>query len=421
MDAHADGAAMNTDRRDFLRNGLGALIATAGLALGSAATAATELTVWHAYRGDEKAAFEKVVGQYNAKQKDVVVRTLAVPYDAYADKITASVPRGKGPDVFIFAQDRLGGWVEAGQTIEPIDFFIEDKTVNQLVPGMMAAMTYRDTVYGLPLNYKSIAMIYNTALVKAPPKTTDELVKLAKGMTDASTGRFGLAYEYSNYFFHAALMNAFGGQVFAPGPTPVIDSPQNVAAVKAMLKWYKQDGILPADPSSTLIASLFNEGKAPIVFSGPWFLGEVQDKVKYAIAPLPTMTEAGGKPMRPWLTIEGVYVSAASTKKEQAYKFGEYLISPEAAIVLALEGGQLPTNKAIYADPRVLKNPTLQGFRKQLDTAVPMPNYAEMTLMWSPVTTAMNKIVKGSATPEVALKEAQETVKGNIAKLRKGR
>jgi arabinogalactan oligomer/maltooligosaccharide transport system substrate-binding protein len=188
-----------------------------------------------------------------------------------------------------------------------------------------------------------------------------------------------------------------------------------------MLKWYKQDGILPADPSSTLIASLFNEGKAPIVFSGPWFLGEVQDKVKYAIAPLPTVTEAGGKPMRPWLTIEGVYISAASTKKEQAYRFGEYLISPEAAIVLALEGGQLPTNKSVYADPRVLKNATLQGFRKQLDTAVPMPNYAEMTLMWSPVTTAMNKIVKGSATPEVALREAQETVKGNIAKLRKGR
>jgi arabinogalactan oligomer/maltooligosaccharide transport system substrate-binding protein len=50
-----------------------------------------------------------------------------------------------------------------------------------------------------------------------------------------------------------------------------------------------------------------------------------------------------------------------------------------------------------------------------------MPNYAEMTLMWSPVTTAMNKIVKGSATPEVALKEAQQTVEGNIAKLRKGR
>jgi arabinogalactan oligomer/maltooligosaccharide transport system substrate-binding protein len=412
---------MKADRRNFIRQGVGALAATVALSLGAGAQAATDLTVWHAYRGDEKAAFEKVVAQYNAKQKDVVVKTLAVPYDAYADKITASVPRGKGPDVFIFAQDRLGGWVEAGQTIEPIDFFLEDKTKASLVPGMMAAMTYRDTVYGLPLNYKSIAMIYNTAMVKAPPKTTAELVKLAKGFTDAPSGRFGLAYEYSNFFFHAALMNAFGGQVFAPGPTPAIDSPANIAAVKTMLKWYKQDGILPADPSSTLIANLFNEGKAPIVFSGPWFLGEVQDKVKYAIAPLPAVTVAGGKPMKPWLTVEGVYVSAQSANKEKAYAFAEHLVSTEAALVLALEGGQLPTNKAAYADPRVMKNPTLQGFRKQLDTAVPMPNYAEMTLMWSPVTTAMNKIVKGSATPEAALKEAQETVKGNIAKLRKGR
>jgi arabinogalactan oligomer/maltooligosaccharide transport system substrate-binding protein len=412
---------MNRSKHGFIGR-LIAAVATGGLlAAAPLAQATTEIVVWHAYRGGEKAAFEKVVGMYNAKQKAVAVKTLAVPYDAYADKITASVPRGKGPDVFIFAQDRLGGWVEAGQTIEPIDFFLDEKVISQLVPGMMTAMTYRDTVYGLPLNYKSIAMIYNTALVKSPPKTTGELIAVAKGLTNAPSGRFGLAYEYSNFFFHAALMNAFGGQVFAPGPKPVIDSPQNVQAVKTMLKWYRQDGILPADPSSTLIASLFNDGKAAIVFSGPWFLGEVQDKVKYAIAPLPTVDEAGGKPMRPWLTVEGVYVSAGSQHKEAAYAFAEHLISPDAALVLALEGGQLPTNKSVYSDPRVAKNPTLQGFRQQLDTAVPMPNYAEMTLMWSPVTTAMNKIVKGSATPEVALKEAQAAVTDSIAKLRKGR
>jgi len=411
---------MTRSKHGFKATALAALAAVAAFAA-PIAQAATDLVVWHAYRGDEKAAFEKVVSMYNAKQKDFVVKTLAVPYDAYADKITASVPRGKGPDVFIFAQDRLGGWVEAGQTIEPIDFFVDEKVTSQLVPGMMTAMTYRDTIYGLPLNYKSIAMIYNTALVKSPPRTTGELVKVAKSLTNAASGRFGLAYEYSNFFFHAALMNAFGGQVFAPGPKPVIDSPQNVQAVKTMMKWYKTDGILPADPSSTLIASLFNEGKAAIVFSGPWFLGEVQDKVKYAIAPLPTVDEAGGKPMKPWLTVEGVYISAGSKAKDGAYKFAEYLVSTEAALVLALEGGQLPTNKAAYSDPRVAANPTLQGFRKQLDTAVPMPNYAEMTLMWSPVTTAMNKIVKGAATPEVALKEAQDTVAENIAKLRKGR
>ena len=54
--------------------------------------------------------------------------TLAVPYDAFADKITAAVPRGKGPDVFIFVlpvspgrwQDRIGGGREGAPNQPPL-------------------------------------------------------------------------------------------------------------------------------------------------------------------------------------------------------------------------------------------------------------------------------------------------------------
>lgn len=387
------------------------------------ALASAELVVWHAYRGGEKSAFEKVIEMYNAQQTDenMKARPLAVPYDAYADKITAAIPRGKGPDVYIFAQDRLGGWVEAGKTVESVDFYIDDELLDSLLPGMMEAMTYRDTIYGIPLNYKSITMIYNKNLVKEPPKTVAELLAFAKTKTNVASGNFGLAYEYSNYFFHAALMNAFGGQVFAPGPTPVIDSPENVAAIKEMLRWYKTEGVLPDDPSAALISSLFNTGKAPIVFSGPWFLGEIEGDVDYGLAPLPTVEAANGSPMRPWLTIEGVYISPQSEKLDAAFEFARYLVSEEAARVLALEGGQLPTNKAVYELPEIANNTTLSAFRKQLETAVPMPNYAEMTMMWSPVTTAMNKIVKGSASPERALAEAQEKVKKDIDVLRTSR
>ena len=84
--------------------------------LAQQAMAQKEIVVWHAYRGDEKTAFEKVIGLFNqANAGKVKVTTLAVPYDAFADKITAAVPRGKGPDVFIYAQDRLGGWIAGGQ------------------------------------------------------------------------------------------------------------------------------------------------------------------------------------------------------------------------------------------------------------------------------------------------------------------
>jgi hypothetical protein len=86
---------MSRSKHGFIGGMLAASAAVGFLAAAPVAQAATDLVVWHAYRGDEKAAFEKVVGMYNAKQKDVAVKTLAVPYDAYADKITASVPRGR--------------------------------------------------------------------------------------------------------------------------------------------------------------------------------------------------------------------------------------------------------------------------------------------------------------------------------------
>ena len=380
--------------------------------------AQTELVVWHGYRGGEKTAFEKVVEAYNGKMAGKVkVKTLAVPYDAYPDKITAAVPRGKGPDVFIFAQDRMGGWVEAGNTIEPIDFYLDDELIGRFIDTTMEAMTYQGTVYGLPLNYKVITQIYNKALVKNPPKTSAELVATAKKLTDKGVGKFGLAYPYNDFYYHAALMNAFGGGVFDGKRQPIMNKPANVKALEYMMKWFEKDGILPAEPSTALITSLFNDGKAGIVFSGPWFLGEVSDSVDVGLAPLPTIDEVG-TPMKPWMTVEGVYVSEPSKHKDEAFDLVVYLTSLEAAKVLALEGRQTPANKAVYDDADVKKDATLQAFRAQVASAVPMPNVPEMTMMWSPATTAMNLIVKGSSSPGAAMERAQEEVKERIQALR---
>ena len=54
---------------------------------------------------------------------------------------------------------------------------------------MMEAMTYRETIYGLPIAYKCPAMIYNKAIIDSPPKTTKELVEVAKQHTAAAGGR----------------------------------------------------------------------------------------------------------------------------------------------------------------------------------------------------------------------------------------
>lgn len=391
-------------------------LALAALAAGRATAA--ELVVWHAYRAEEKAAFEKACAQYAASKPGTAVTTLAVPYDAFADKITAAVPRGKGPDVFIFAQDRLGGWIEAGNTVEPIDFFLDDAVKGRFIPTALEAMTYRGSIYGLPFNYKEITLIYNKKLVKAPPRTTGELVQLAKKLTDKKAGRFGLAYAYNDYYYHAALQNAFGGRVFDEGTRPAINAPENVKALEQLLKWIDA-GILPAEPSTALITSLFNEGKAAMVFNGPWFLGEIAKDVDYGLARLPAVDEAGGKPMRPWMTVEGLYVAAPSKNKDAAYDLVKYLTDVPASTVMALEGRQTSANKRVYDDPRVAGDRILSAFRAQVETAVPMPNVPEMSMVWSPATTVMNTVTRRAATPKGALDKAQAQVVKEVAGLRK--
>jgi arabinogalactan oligomer/maltooligosaccharide transport system substrate-binding protein len=379
---------------------------------------AQEIVIWHAYRAEEKTAFEKVVANYNAsKGGKVKVSTLAVPYDAFADKISAAVPRGKGPDIFIYAQDRLGGWIEAGNTVEPIDFFIEDQTKARFIPTTLHAMTYQGTIYGLPFNYKEITMIYNKKLVTTPPKTTAELIAVAKKLTDSKTGKFGLVYSYADFYYHAALMNGFGGGVFK-GRTPTLNSPENIKSLELLMRWVETDKILPREPSTALVTSLFNEGKAGIVFSGPWFLGEIAKSIDYGLALLPTMNEAGGKPMMPWITVEGLYIAAPSKSKDAAYDFVKYATDVAAGKVMALEGRQTPANKAVYNDPKVGNDPILKAFRQQVDRAVPMPNLPEMTMVWSPATTAMNTITKKAATAKAAIDIAQKAVEQDIAKLR---
>jgi arabinogalactan oligomer / maltooligosaccharide transport system substrate-binding protein len=397
-------------------------LAAASLACASllpSVSAAADLVVWHAYRAEEKAALEKVVAAWNAKQKAVHVTTLAVPYDAFADKITAAVPRGKGPDIFIYAQDRLGGWIEAGNTVESIDFFLDQPTRDRFIPTTLEAMTYRGAVWGLPLNYKVITMIYNKKLVSTPPRTSTELVAAARKLSDPGSSRFGLAYAYQDFYYHAALQNAFGGHVFDEGGKPTLNAPENVKALELLMRWVEKDRILPAEPSTALITSLFNEGKAAIVFNGPWFLGEIGKDVEYGLALLPTITEAGGKPMRPWMTVEGVCIAAPSKQKDQAYEFAKYLTDAEASKVMALEGRQSPANKAVYSDTKVGDDQVLKAFRAQVEVALPMPNVPEMTMVWSPATTAMNAVTKKALTPKQALDAAEKAVARDVAQLRR--
>ena len=116
--------------------------------------------------------------------------------------------------------------------------------------------------------------------------------------------------------------------------------------------------------------------------------------------------------MRPWMTVEGVYVAAPSKHKDAAYDFVEV---PDRRRrrprCMALEGRQTPANKAVYDDPQVAADPVLEAFRKQVEVgrADAQPRRDDHGLVAGDHGDE-HRSCKKSATPKEALDEAQKEV-----------
>jgi arabinogalactan oligomer/maltooligosaccharide transport system substrate-binding protein len=395
---------------------LAALALSALAATSLPAAAQTKVVLWHAYRAKEKTALEEVTKRFNASQKAVVLELLPIPYDAFPDKITAAIPRGKGPDLFIFAQDRVGDWAQSGH-IEPIDFWADDALRKTFLPPTVDALTYDGQLYGLPTSFKMVALYYNKKLVPKPPETTDELVALGKKLT--ANGTYGLVYENANFYYQAAWMQGFGGRVFDKKGQPTLASPEVIASMSFAQELANGSGIMPKEISSTLVTALFNQGKAAMVINGPWFLGELDEKkVDFGVATLPTISKVNKK-ATPFLTAEGVLMSAKAADKKAAWEVMKYLGSVEAQTIMATVGRQTAARREVYDDAKVKGDVLLNAFREQLKNTVPMPNSPAMLTVWSPATTAMNKIINGKADPAEAMKTAQAEVEKYVKTARK--
>lgn len=360
-----------------------------------AAAAPVELTLWHAYRGQEEAALEAAIDAWDQSQPEVVVVTLSVPPDALGTKFEAAAPRGNGPDLVIAPHERVGAWVGAGLVAA-----WPGETAG-LHPAAVQALQLKGVTYGLPLATKSLALFVNRALVDAPPRSTDALAALRSRLP---AGVYPLAYQATDAYFHAPWMHGFGGGVQANGRMQ-LDRPENAAAL-AFARQLLLQGLLPEEPTGALVTQLFNEGMAATVINGPWFLGEIDPSVDFVVVPLPEISPVG-RPAAPYLTVEGVLLSAHAAQPEAAVDLGAHLVAPDPAVLRARMGRQTVTTLAAYQHPDVVADSVLQAFRAQMDAAVPMPNGVEMGATWEPSARALRRVMRGAMPPEEALALAQ--------------
>jgi len=375
-----------------------------------AGTAAAEtVTLWHSYRGAEQAALEHVVRSINADNPGLEIEPLAVPAANYASKLTSAVPRGHGPDLFIFAHERLGAWARQG-LIMRLDDVVDRQELARFLAETVEPLRFDGGLWGLPASFKSNVLFFNTDLVETPPETTDEMVALARELTDARARRYGLVYEAGSFYYHAAWLHGFGGRVIDPsapaGSRVRLDSPENARSLAFAADLVLRFRVTPDEANGALVTQMFNDGRAAMVINGPWFLGEISRDVDFGVAVLPRVSETG-LPARPLLTSEAVFVNAHTPRREAALRALRLLTSDASATTRALEGRQTVANRATWQDPRIASDPILAVFRAQLPDTVAMSNLPEMQSVWEPAQMAMRRVLRGAATPEESLRSAQ--------------
>lgn len=322
---------------------------------------------------------------------------------------------GNGPDVVAGAHDWIGQLVQNG-AVDPLQ--ISPSDLEGYLPVAVQAATYDSQLYALPWAVESVALYCNTAYAPDTYATIEDVIAAAQPAVDAGTievpmilqqGELGDAYHMQPLFTSA------GGYVFgrdADGnydPSDLgLDTPESIAAAQKIATLGSTgDDTIRTSISSDNYLSLFTEGKAACMVSGPWSLPDVKEALgdAYTIQPVPGF--AGGATAQPFMGAQGFMVASEGKNKSFAQEFvTNYLNSDDAMQQLYDLSGQPPASSAVLAG---VTDQDVLSFESAVTNAAPMPAIPAMAEVFAPLGLAWAAIVSGE-DPTTTMDSTQQTI-----------
>jgi len=156
------------------------------------------------------------------------------------------------------------------------------------------------------------------------------------------------------------------------------------------------DGVLRSSITLDNAISLFTDGKAPYLVSGPWALGDIKKAgINYTITKIPGFGDIEGSAATPFAGVNCFYV--ASKGKNRA--FAETLVADVAKDSSFAEAmfplNELPPAQKDLAEKLRSSNPDMVTFFDIANNATPMPSIPKMAEIWQPLGQAEANIING--------------------------
>jgi multiple sugar transport system substrate-binding protein len=288
---------------------------------------------------------------------------------------------------------------------------------DRLIPASLESATYDGKIWGVPSYTNAALLYYRTDKVDQPPATWQEVYQVAGqegGIVFQGAAYEGLTCDFLEIAFAA------GGEVLSEdGTKAVIDSPENVAAVKLMADAVKS-GAAPQAVSTYMepeSLAAWQTGKPAFMRNWPYAYGLSQDteklKGKFDVVPLPTYEGAGKAAI---LGGGNSVISAFSKNPGGALAVVDFLASQEWQTTLTAEFSQMSPFKATYDQPEVQEAmPFADEVRQSIEQARSRPVSPVYPQISQAIYKNVNRAISGQTSPEEAMKQAQSDIEEALA------
>jgi len=370
---------------------------TAGKASGS-------ITVWAP--GVEGEKLPELARDFEKANPGVKVKVTPIAIDQAHDKILTSIAGGQTPDVAWIGSTWMGEFAATG-ALDEVPETIDQESFFQ---GARDAVTVDEKVYGVPWHVETRVLFYRTDIaekagITEAPATWEDLKAMAKAMQDKGGAKYGIGLSTNNWQEYLPFVWQNGGEV-AEGEAYTLDTPEATEATEFYKSFFDEGLAPPSTPQGFDITPAFVRGTHPMFFSGPWHMGLVDEaggkgfEKKYAVAKMPTK-ESGTS----WVGGGELAVFKQSKNRETAWKFVEYLSTPEVQAKFYELSADLPANQAAWELPQLAEDPRAKVFGDQLEDAKTAPPFPK----WEQFATKLNAQLDEAFTSDTP---AAEAVKG---------
>lgn len=291
----------------------------------------------------------------------------------------------------------------AAQTglLQPLDSELPAGAMADLFPAARKLSTWQGNWLFLPISIDAEHLAYNTARLKKPPRTWDELVIGSGNWLFPADGTDGFLLQYL----------AIGGKLVDGTGAPIL-STDPMIQVLTLFRRARDSGVIP-DASLALksvdeVWPMFLAGQSSMAqVSATLFISEREKVATAGFAPVPTRDGQMATLVSSW---GYAVVTANPARRRAALDLLTWLSATNREAEWAQAAGRLPARRTAFATA-IGPADYAQFLRDLLDQGYAFPPNAQIDRQAEAIRSAATTVLRGQATPNEAAIRAVNSIR----------